>query len=201
MTFWSGLQAVKDYYERFIYTTFIRCIRSILFMISLFLPSVYVALTTFHPKLIPTTLLISVAAAREGVPFPAFIEALMMEFVFEGLREAGVRLPKAVGSAVSIVGALVIGQAAVQAGIVSTPMVTVVATTGIASFAIPRYNLEIAIRMLRFTLLVLAGVLGLYGIVIGTIALTIHLVNLRSFGVPYFTPVAPQIPKDLRILS
>ena len=156
------------------------------------------ALTTFHPKLIPTTLLISVAAAREGVPFPAFIEALMMEFVFEGLREAGIRLPKAVGSAVSIVGALVIGQAAVQAGIVSAPMVIVVATTGIASFAIPRYNLGIAIRMLRFMMLLLAGVLGLYGIVIGFIALTIHLVNLRSFGVPYFTPLAPQIPKDMK---
>ena len=198
MTFWSGLQAVEDYYERFIYTTFIRVIRSILFMISLFLPSIYVALTTFHPKLIPTTLLISVAAAREGVPFPAFIEALMMEFVFEGLREAGIRLPKAVGSAVSIVGALVIGQAAVQAGIVSAPMVIVVATTGIASFAIPRYNLGIAIRMLRFMMLLLAGVLGLYGIVIGFIALTIHLVNLRSFGVPYFTPLAPQIPKDMK---
>lgn len=122
MTFWNGLQAVEDYYERFIYTSFIRFVRFISFNIAIYLPSIYVALSTFHPKLIPTTLLISIAAAREGVPFPAIIEALMMELVFEGLREAGIRLPKAVGSAVSIVGALVIGQAAVQAGIVSAPM-------------------------------------------------------------------------------
>ncbi len=121
MTFWTGLQAAEDYYERSIYTTFVRWIRLILINISLFLPSLYVAITTFHPKLIPTNLLISIAAAREGIPFPAVIEALMMEFLFEGLREAGVRLPKPVGSAVSIVGALVIGQAAVQAGIISAP--------------------------------------------------------------------------------
>ncbi|MFF2448793.1 spore germination protein [Neobacillus sp. NPDC058068] len=198
MTFWNGLQSVEDYYERFIYTSFIRFIRYILFIISLFLPSIYVALTTYQPRLIPTTLLISVSAAREGVPFPSIIEALIMEFVFEGLREAGIRLPKAVGSAVSIVGALVIGQAAVQAGIVSAPMVIVVATTGIASFAIPRYNLGTALRMIRFAMLILAGIFGIYGIVIGFIALTIHLVNLRSFGVPYFSPVAPLIPGDLK---
>jgi hypothetical protein len=197
-TFWSGLQAVEDYYERPIYTTFIRWVRYILFNIALFLPSLYVALTTFHPKLIPTPLLISIASAREGVPFPAAIEALIMEFVFEGLREAGIRLPQAVGSAVSIVGALVIGQAAVQAGIVSAPMVIVVATTGIASFAVPRYSLGTAFRMIRFIMLLLAGILGLYGIVLGFIALIIHLVNLRSFGVPYFSPIAPQIPQGFK---
>ncbi|MCJ8008406.1 spore germination protein [Lederbergia wuyishanensis] len=197
MTFWSGLQAVEDYYERFIYTSFIRLIRYFMFNIAMYLPSIYVALTTYHPKLIPTTLLISIAAARENVPFPTIIEALMMELVFEGLREAGIRLPKAVGSAVSIVGALVIGQAAVQAGIVSAPTVIVVAATGIASFCIPRYNLGTALRLIRFPMLILAGMFGLYGIVIGFIIVNIHVVNLRSFGVPYFTPVAPQIPSDL----
>jgi hypothetical protein len=198
MTFWSGFHAVEDYYERFMYTTFIRFIRLNLILISLYLPSIYVALTTYHPKLIPTTLLISIAAAREGVPFPALIEAVIMEFMFEGLREAGIRLPKAVGSAVSIVGALVIGQAAVQAGIVSAPMVIVVATTGIASFAIPRYNFGLAFRMLRFIMLILAGCFGLYGIIIGFIALTIHLVNLRSYGVSYFTPVSPLNYQELK---
>ncbi|MFB9986211.1 spore germination protein [Bacillus benzoevorans] len=198
MTFWNGMQAVEDYYERFIYSSFIRFLRYIMYNTAIFLPSLYVALTTYHPKLLPTTLLISVAAAREGTPFPTIIEALIMEFVFEGLREAGIRLPKAIGSAVSIVGALVIGQAAVQAGIVSAPMVIVVAATGIASFSIPRYNLGTAIRIIRFPMLILAGIFGLYGVAIGFIALTIHLVNLRSFGVPYFTPVAPQIPADLK---
>ncbi len=173
-------------------------LRFIMYNTAIYLPSLYVALTTYHPKLLPTTLLISVAAAREGTPFPAIVEALIMELVFEGLREAGIRLPKAIGSAVSIVGALVIGQAAVQAGIVSAPMVIVVSATGIASFSIPRYNLGIAIRLIRFPMLILAGIFGLYGVVLGFIALTIHLVNMRSFGVPYFTPVAPQIPTDLK---
>jgi hypothetical protein len=198
MTFWSALQAADDYYERSVYTTFIRFIRYSLFNIALLFPSLYVAITTFHPQLIPTILLVSVAAAREGVPFPTVVETLMMEFMFEGLREAGIRLPKPVGSAVSIVGALVIGQAAVQAGIVSAPVVIVVATTGIASFAIPRYNLGTAYRILRFPMLVLAGLLGLYGIVIGVFFIMVHLLKLRSFGVPYMTPVAPLILKNLK---
>ncbi|MBM7650938.1 spore germination protein [Neobacillus cucumis] len=192
MTFWTGLQSAEDYYERSIYTTFIRWIRFTLLNIALLFPSLYVAITTFHQQLIPTNLLISVAAAREGVPFPGVIEALLMEFMFEALREAGIRLPKPVGSAVSIVGALVIGQAAVQAGIISAPMVIVVATTGIASFGTPRYNLGFAYRILRFPILVLAGMFGFYGIVIGVVSILIHLINLRSFGVPYLGPVAPQ---------
>jgi hypothetical protein len=198
MTFWTGLQAVEDYYERSIYTTFIRLVRFSLVNIALLLPSLYVALSTFHQQLIPTNLLISIANSREGVPFPTFVETLLMEFMFEGLREAGIRMPKAVGSAVSIVGALVIGQAAVQAGIVSAPVVIVVATTGIASFAIPRYNFGTAYRILRFPMLILAGMLGLYGIISGVLIMIIHLVSLRSFGVPYMSPVAPQRPQNLK---
>jgi spore germination protein KA len=198
MTFWAGVQAAEDYYERSLYATFIRWIRFILINISLVLPSLYVAITTYHPQLIPTTLLISIAAAREGVPFPALVEALMMEFLFEGLREAGIRLPKPIGSAVSIVGALVIGQAAVQAGIISAPLVIIVATTGIASFSFPRYNLGTAYRMLRFPMLLLAGIVGLFGIACGILAIIIHLSNIRSFGIPYLSPVAPQIPRELK---
>lgn len=198
MTFWTGLQAVEDYYERSIYTTFVRLIRYSLFNIALLLPSLYVALTTFHQQLVPTDLLISISKAREGVPLPTIVEALLMEFMFEGLREAGIRLPKAVGSAVSIVGALVIGQAAVQAGIISAPVVIVVATTGIASFAIPRYNFGTAYRLLRFPMLILAGLLGLFGIISGIFVIMIHLLGLRSFGVPYLSPVVPQIPQNLK---
>lgn len=197
MTFWTGLQAVEDYYERSIYTTFVRFIRYSLFNIALLLPSLYVALSTFHQQLVPTDLLISIANAREGVPFPTFVEALLMEFMFEGLREAGIRLPKAVGSAVSIVGALVIGQSAVQAGIVSAPVVIIVSTTGIASFAIPRYNFGTAYRLLRFPMLVLAGMFGLYGIICGLFLMIIHLINLSSFGVPYMSPVVPSVPRSL----
>lgn len=191
MTFWMSLEASEDYYERFLYANAIRVVRMIFLLMSLFFPSLYVAVTTFHPQMLPTQLLLTFASAREPSPLPAVVEALIMEFTFEGLREAGVRLPRAVGSAISIVGALVIGQAAVQAGIVSAPIVIVVASTGIASFAIPRYSFSIPFRMLRFPLLILAGTLGFYGIAVGLIAIMIHVVSLRSFGVPYFSPIAP----------
>lgn len=191
MTFWMALVAADDYYERFLYTSSIRIIRFLLFMMSLFFPSLYVAATTFHPQMLPTNLLLTFASAREPSPFPAVVEAFIMEFMFEALREAGVRLPRAIGSTVSIVGALVIGQAAVQAGIVSASIVIVVASTGIASFAIPRYNFGVAFRLLRFPILALAGTLGFYGIAVGLLALMIHLAALRSFGVPYLAPIAP----------
>ncbi|NBD28019.1 spore germination protein [Paenibacillus glycinis] len=191
MTFWGFMQAGEDYYERVLYINSIRVIRFIFAMIALLLPSLYVALTTFHQQMIPTNLLLSIAAAREGVPFPALVEAMLMEVTFEGLREAGVRLPKQVGQAVSIVGGLVVGQAAVQAGIVSAPMVIVVSLTGIASFTIPRYNFSIAFRLLRFPLIILAGMFGLYGVSIGLVVILVHLSGLKSFGVPYLFPVAP----------
>ena len=121
-----------------------------------------------------------------------------MEIAFEALREAGIRLPKQIGSAVSIVGALVIGQAAVQAGLVSAPMVIVVAITGIASFMIPRYAIGIAIRMVRFPMILFAGTLGLLGITMAVIAIAIHLCTLRSFGIPYLTPLAPLKGRELK---
>ncbi|WP_239004692.1 spore germination protein [Paenibacillus tepidiphilus] len=196
-TFWAGLQAAEDYYNRSFYSSAIRVIRSVLLTTSLFLPSLYVAIVNFHSMMLPTSLVLNFSAAQENTPFPTVVEAFMMELIFEGLREAGIRLPKQIGSAVSIVGALVIGQAAVQAGIVSAPVVIVVAGTGIASFTIPRYDLGYALRLLRFVMLILAGTLGLYGIALGTLTLLLHLVSLRSFGVPYFSPVAPLFPGGL----
>jgi spore germination protein KA len=198
MTFWSGLQTPDDYYERSIFMTFIRMLRLLMVLISLFLPALYVAVSTFHPQLIPSNLLYSIISAREGIPFSAVGEALIMEFMFEVLREASHRLPKQIGSAVSIVGALVIGQAAVQAGIVSAPMVIIVATTGIASFTIPRYSLGFAIRLLRFPILILGSIFGLYGVVLAALAIAIHMVTLHSFGVPYLAPVAPQVFNNLK---
>ncbi|GIM47133.1 spore germination protein [Collibacillus ludicampi] len=191
MTFWAAMQVSEDHYDRFMIATALRWLRILFMVMALLFPSLYVAITTFHQEMLPTNLLLSVAAAREASPFPAFVEALIMEVTFEALREAGVRLPRQVGQAVSIVGALVIGQAAVQAGIVSAPMVIVVSITGIASFTIAHFNLAIAIRMLRFPMIFLAGTLGLYGVVIGTLAIMIHLVQLRSLGIPYFDPLAP----------
>ncbi|UOF88859.1 spore germination protein [Fodinisporobacter ferrooxydans] len=198
VSFFGFLQASEDYYERSMVSIFIRWVRFIFLFIALLLPSLYIAITTYHQEMLPTNLLLSVASSRESSPFPAFVEALMMEITFEALREAGVRLPRPVGSAVSIVGALVIGQAAVQAGIVSAPMVIVVSITGIASFIVPRFNLGISIRMLRFPIMILAATLGLFGIVIGLLLILIHLCGLRSLGVPYLTPVAPLTLNNLK---
>ncbi|MHA6483383.1 spore germination protein [Paenibacillus sp. strain BS8-2] len=185
------LQSSEDYYERYPLASAIRVIRYFFFLLALILPSAYIAATTYHQEMLPTPLLISIAGAREGVPFPAFVEALLMEVTFEVLREAGVRLPRPVGQAVSIVGALVIGESAVNAGIVSSAMVIVVAVTAIASFAIPAFNIAITFRLLRFPMMVLASILGFYGIMLGILAILIHLCTLRSFGVPYFSPIAP----------
>jgi hypothetical protein len=197
-TFFTLLQANEDYYQRSISSTALRWLRYLFLVISGLLPSIYVALITFHHEMVPTSLLISMASAREAVPFPALVEALLMEITFEALREAGVRLPKQVGSAVSIVGALVIGQAAVQAGLVSAPMVIVVAITGIASFMIPHYISGIALRLLRFPMIFLAGSLGLLGIMLGIITVVVHMCTLRSFGVPYLSPIAPLKTGELK---
>lgn len=191
MTFWTGLQASEDYYIRWPVATFVRWIRFLFIFIAIFAPSLYVAVTTFHQEMIPTNLVLSIASAREAVPFPALFEALLMEIVFEALREAGIRLPKQIGQAISIVGALVIGQAAVQAGIISAPVVIIVSITGIATFTIPRYSFASGVRLLRFPILFLAGTLGLYGIVLGFLGIVLHVASLRSFGVPYLTPLAP----------
>ncbi|WP_374987785.1 spore germination protein [Paenibacillus sp. R14(2021)] len=191
MTFWTGLQASEDYYIRWPIATFVRWIRFLFIFIAIFAPPLYVAVTTFHQEMIPTNLVLSITASREAVPFPALVEALLMEIIFEALREAGIRLPKQIGQAISIVGALVIGQAAVQAGIISAPVVIIVSITGIAAFTIPRYSFANGIRLLRFPILFLAGMLGLYGIVLGFLGILLHVASLRSFGVPYFTPLAP----------
>lgn len=197
-TFFEMLQSSDDYYTRYIFSTAIRWLRLLFFGIALLFPSIYIALTTFHHEMLPTSLLLSIANSRETVPFPALVEALLMEISFEGLREAGVRMPRQVGQAVSIVGALVIGQAAVQAGLVSAPLVIVVSITGIASFIIPNYSQGMTIRLLRFLLMLLAGILGLFGILMGGLIIMIHMAQLRSFGVPYLSPVSPMHFGDLK---
>ncbi|WP_374719618.1 spore germination protein [Parageobacillus toebii] len=191
VSFYSFLQSSEDYYERSLISTVTRWLRYLFLLISLLLPSLYVALLTFHQEMLPTTLLITIAASREKIPFPALVEALLMEIVFEALREAGLSLPKQAGSAVSIVGALVIGQAAIQAGLASAPLIMVVALTGIASFTVPRYPAGVTLRMLRFPMILLAGMLGLLGIMLGLLMILTHMAALRSFGVPYLSPMAP----------
>jgi spore germination protein KA len=187
-------QSAEDYYVRFDIATSIRLLRILMFIISLIAPATFVAVTTFHQEMVPTTLIVAIAAQREAVPFPGFVEALLMEITFEILREAGIRLPKAIGSAVSIVGALVIGQAAVQASIVSPAMVIIVSITAIASFATPSFDMAISARLLRFLFMIGAATFGFYGIILIFLMMVVHLCSLRSFGVPYMAPFAPFIP-------
>ncbi|MFZ5353797.1 MAG: spore germination protein [Bacillota bacterium] len=183
--------SAEDYYNRYTSATFIRLLRYAAFGITIFGPSLYVAITTYHPEMIPTRLLMTIANARADVPFPAFIEAFLMELIFEVIREASIRQPKTLGQALNIVGALVIGQLSVQAGLVSPAMIIVVAVTGIASFLIPKFNSAREISLIRFPMMVLAGVLGIFGVIIGILILLIHLTSLRSIGVPYMAPLTP----------
>ncbi len=185
------MQSAEDYYQSILYSNAIRLLRYVSLFICMLAPAIYIALTTFHQDMLPTQLLLSLAAQREGIPFPAFLEALLMEVTFEILREAGIRMPRTIGQAVSIVGTIVIGQAAVEASIVSPAMVIIVAITAIASFVIPSYSMSISIRFLRFAFMGLAAVMGVYGLTIGFIVLTIHLCHLQSFGIPYMSPMAP----------
>lgn len=194
--FVSFLHAAEDYFFRSDISSLVRILRYIGIFIALLGPSLYVAITTFHQEMLPTQLLISLAAQREGIPFPAVMEAVMMEILFELLREAGIRMPRMIGPAVSVVGTLVIGQAAVDAGIVSAAMVIVVSTTAICSFVFPAYSMSNAFRMLRFPMMLLAASFGLFGVCIGLIAIVLHLCSLRSFGVPYMSPLAPIVIKD-----
>lgn len=191
VTFQMLLQSPEDYYERWIAASLIRVLRFVASFISLFAPSLYIAFISFHQGLIPTKLVFHIAVTRGGVPFPPLIEALIMEVSIEVLREAGLRLPKPIGQSLGIVGGLIIGEAAVEAGIVSSIMVIVVAVTAISSFTLPQYNVGIALRMLRFISMLFASVFGLYGVVLFSLLLCSHVVKLKSFGVPYLSPSAP----------
>lgn len=187
--FLESFQAAEDYYFRPYFTTLTRLIRVIGYMTTIFAPALYVAVTTYHQELIPTSLLITAAQAREGVPFPAFVESLIMIVIFEILREAGIRLPRPVGQALSIVGALVVGQSAVAAGLIGAPMVIVVAITAVSGFLVPNQNDSAVI--IRLFLLILGASFGGFGITMGILFVLVHMSGLESFGYPYFSPVVP----------
>ncbi|MBB3112795.1 spore germination protein KA [Paenibacillus phyllosphaerae] len=197
-TFFKGLISAEDYYQRPESAFAVQALRYAALIIALFGPSIYIAAITFHQEMIPTPLLLSLASQRESVPFPAFLEAFLMEVTFEVIREAGIRMPRAIGQAVSIVGALVLGQAAVEAGIISSAMVIVVALTGISSFANPSYNLATTIRIIRFTMMVAAAIFGFYGIAIFSIFLIGHMCGLQSLGIPYMSIRYPYVPEEER---
>ena len=197
-TFNMFFQAAEDYYNRFDVGSLIRLLRFLSFFIGLLLPSLYVAIITFHQEMIPTPWLLKLAVQREGVPFPAFVEAIIMETVFEILREAGVRMPRSVGNTISIVGGLVLGQAAVEAGIVSPAVVIVVSLTAIASFVSPAYNIGITARMLRFFFLFASSFMGIYGMACLLLLMLLHMCSLKSMNVPYMAPYGPAILSDMK---
>ncbi len=189
-------QANEDYYINFYFSTISRLLRIIGFILTVTVPAVYVALMTFHQEMIPTPLLISISAARQGVPFPTIAETLLLLIVFEILRETGTRMPTNIGQALSIVGALVLGQASVEAKIVSAPIVIVVAISGITSLIIPR--IQGTALVLRVIFLLLTALLGFYGLIFGITGFLLHLCQIRSFGVPYMLYLTSLDPGDLK---
>ena len=186
----SFFQSPDDYNQRWEIMSLARILRFVAAFFALALPGLYIAITTFHPNMLPMMLAFKMAAARESIPFPAVMEVLIMEFAFELLREAGIRLPRPVGSSIGIIGGLIVGDAAVSAGIVSPIVVIIVALTGIASFAIPSYSLVAAFRLSKFLIIALSAALGLFGFWIALLILLIHLASLKSFGLPYLFPFA-----------
>ena len=181
----------EDSYVRFPYANLLRIIRILAITMSLLLPGFYVAITNFHHEMIPTDLLFAIEASREKVPFPSVIEILIMEFAFELIREAGVRIPGPIGPTLGIVGGLILGQAAVAANIVSPILIIIVAVTGIGSFAIPNFSLGYAYRILRFVYIFLGATAGFFGITFGLFLQGIWFASAKSFGVPFLAPLGP----------
>lgn len=196
LLFIEKFQTAEDYYARPFFMSLIRLIRYLSFLISIVAPAYYIVLTSFHIELLPTPFLISIAASTEGTPFPVIVEITIMGFLLEVLREAGVRMPRPVGQAVSIVGALVIGEAAVSAGLVAAPLVIVVAVTAITSFIVPALYEEGA--LLRIFLILIAAFFGLIGLGVGFLLLLVHLASLRSFGVPFMSPIMPLEGEEMK---
>ncbi|MBM7557546.1 spore germination protein [Halanaerobacter jeridensis] len=197
-TFIQFFQTPEDYYDIFYVGSAIRILRLIATFITVSLPSLYISLVSFHHELLPTDLALTIATTRQEVPFPSYLEAVIMEVSLELLRESGIRLPGAIGQTIGIVGGLVLGEAAVNAGLVSPPMVIVVAITAISSFVIPDYEAAIPLRLLRFPLMILASFFSVYGIMVGWLFILIHLCSLESFNQPYFAPFAPIKVTDLK---
>ncbi len=191
--FFSLLHTAEDAYVRAPFGTFLRIIRWLALFAALLLPAFYISVANFHPEMIPTDLMLAIAASREQVPFPVIFEVLLMEFSIELIREAGIRIPSVIGPTIGIVGALIIGQAAVQAGIVSPILVIVIAVTALASFAIPNYALGFGVRVMRFAFLLAASLFGFYGIALLFCAMVAKLSVQKSFGVPILAPVAPKM--------
>lgn len=194
----SFFQTTDDYSQRWWSGTALRLIRIIAFIVSIFVPSLYIAFTMYNPELIPLKMVLQLASTREGIPLPIVMEALVMEIMVELVREAGNRMPQQMGQSYTIVGGLVIGDIAVQAGIVSPIMVVAVGLTALGAFAIPNYEAALVTRMIRFPMLLATSLFGIIGTLGFALILLAHLSTLKSFGVPYLTPFGQMAVQDLK---
>ncbi|MDQ1146622.1 spore germination protein KA [Bacillus sp. SORGH_AS 510] len=191
-TFWAFFHTPDEHYLRFLFGNFTRALRGMAIFIALFTSAIYISITNYHAQMIPPDLLLAISSTRERVPFPAFIEILIMEIAFELIREAGLRVPNPIGPTIGIVGALILGQAAVEANVISPLVIIVVALSGLSSFAVSDISFNFAIRIIRFIFIIAAGVLGIYGMVIVFVMGLSYMVSIRSFGVPYLAPMTPR---------
>ncbi|OON97415.1 MAG: hypothetical protein ATN36_03430 [Epulopiscium sp. Nele67-Bin005] len=183
----SFFQASEDYYQRWEIMSFTRILRYVVSFLSFALPGLYIAILNFHPEMLPTAVAVSIASSREGIAFLGILEIIIMETAFELLKEAGIRLPGPVGHAIGVVGGIVIGQAAVEAKLISPMVVIIVALTAIATFAIPDYSLTTAFRLLKYGFIFICGMFGLYGFFLGFLVMVAHLASLESFGTPFLS--------------
>lgn len=186
--FSSFMESSEDWYHRFEMASFLRILRYLAVIMATVLPGLYLAVIRFHTQILPSALILSFAEAREGVPFSSVVELIFLELAFELIREAGVRVPGSLGNAIGIVGGLVIGQAAVEANLVSPIVVMIVALTALGSMTVPNEEFAAAFRLVKYGFLILGGYLGIYGIVLGVYLVIGHLAGLISFGIPYLVP-------------
>jgi len=201
VTLYTLIHSTEDANMRWPFGTFLRLIRLLGIFFATLLPAIYVAMTNFHQEMIPTDLLIAIAKAKENVPFPTIVEVLLMEVSFELIREAGIRIPGVIGNTLGIIGALILGQAAVQANIVSPVLIIVVAITGLGNFAVPNVSLALGIRLLRFAFIIMGAFLGFYGLTAVFMITGMYLVSQKSFGVPFVAPVAPRTTRSSDLIS
>jgi spore germination protein KA len=195
-TIHAQIHSPEDVGLKWQHASTLRIVRWLAIVIAILLPGLYVALTNFHREMIPTDLLVAIAQAKENVPFPTVVEILLMELAFELIREAGIRIPGIIGNTLGIIGALILGQAAVEANIVSPILIIVIAVTGLGNFAIPNFSLAFGIRIIRFAFIFLGASLGFYGIALGMVATVVIVSNMKSFGIPILIPVGPKAKRS-----
>lgn len=200
VTLSSILHSPEDTYLRWQHGMVLRLVRLFAMFVAILLPGMYVALTNFHREMIPTELLIAIAIARENVPFPTILEVLLMEISFELIREAGIRIPGIIGNTIGIIGALILGQAAVQANLVSPVLIIIIAFTGLGNFAIPDFSLAFGVRIIRLLFIFAGAFIGFYGISLTIVSLIFLTTNMKSFGVPFFSPFAPKTRRSFDML-